>query len=366
MTKESNTPKAINIIRPNSSHYLLNTSHSSSTNGSITSNNSTRRPSSVLSGTSSTSHSRKPRVVKDNIYQPPSRKPSYDDYSRVSTRPPIELYKPPQQHKNKSIPSHDPIKIVSHRPPTNKSQYHRSVLGVINTPANHEDQPISSEDNDDDDDDDQQSVVDLDELSDKEQNEQPIEEQEEEGEDEPVLNEARVNRKIEDLELTVKSLLTVNAMLEATVRKQASQLNQVKKSGQVSMDTLLEPPQDIVEPVIQSDSEEEWENDALFQKLKKLTEQLIEQGQKSVDFEYKILGRVLSNYEPLDQVQEEEEEDAGKIIVTLDLCFDSRHSGTIETIPNNTSIPQPPPPPPPSTTTTRRKPKRKLSNKSTS
>ena len=35
------------------------------------------------------------------------------------------------------------------------------------------------------------------------------------------------------MELTVKSLLTVNAMLEATVRKQASQLNQYKKSGHI-------------------------------------------------------------------------------------------------------------------------------------
>jgi hypothetical protein len=43
---------------------------------------------------------------------------------------------------------------------------------------------------------------------------------------------------------------------------------------------------------------------------------MIEQGQKSIDFEYKILGRVLSNYEQHDEEddddddeEEEEEED---------------------------------------------------------
>lgn len=36
---------------------------------------------------------------------------------------------------------------------------------------------------------------------------------------------------------------------------------------------------------------------------------MIEQGQKSIDFEYKILGRVLSNYTAIDEDAEEEEED---------------------------------------------------------
>jgi len=42
---------------------------------------------------------------------------------------------------------------------------------------------------------------------------------------------------------------------------------------------------------------------------------MIEQGQKSIDFEYKILGRVLSNYTAIDEdaeeEEDEEEEDAG-------------------------------------------------------
>lgn len=36
---------------------------------------------------------------------------------------------------------------------------------------------------------------------------------------------------------------------------------------------------------------------------------MIEQGQKSIDFEYKILGRVLSNYEHEDDEDEEEDDD---------------------------------------------------------
>lgn len=36
---------------------------------------------------------------------------------------------------------------------------------------------------------------------------------------------------------------------------------------------------------------------------------MIEQGQKSIDFEYKILGRVLSNYNAMDEDAEDEDED---------------------------------------------------------
>lgn len=36
---------------------------------------------------------------------------------------------------------------------------------------------------------------------------------------------------------------------------------------------------------------------------------MIEQGQKSIDFEYKILGRVLSNYAGLDEDEDEDEDE---------------------------------------------------------
>lgn len=36
---------------------------------------------------------------------------------------------------------------------------------------------------------------------------------------------------------------------------------------------------------------------------------MIEQGQKSIDYEYKILGRVLSNYEQNDDDDDDDEDD---------------------------------------------------------
>lgn len=54
------------------------------------------------------------------------------------------------------------------------------------------------------------------------------------------------------------------------------------------------------------EEEENWDNDLLFQKLRKITEHMIEQGQKSIDFKYKILGRVLSNYAPEEDDEEED------------------------------------------------------------
>ncbi|KAI7886080.1 hypothetical protein K492DRAFT_83625 [Lichtheimia hyalospora FSU 10163] len=52
---------------------------------------------------------------------------------------------------------------------------------------------------------------------------------EDDDEDDPVINEARVNRKIADLEISNRSLLAVNELLEITVRRQASQVAKLKK-----------------------------------------------------------------------------------------------------------------------------------------
>lgn len=97
-------------------------------------------------------------------------------------------------------------------------------------------------------------------------------------------------------------------MLESTVRKQASQLSQMKSkmlSGE-NVDLILDEEVPIIQ-VEDDEKEEDWDQDLLFQKLRKITEQMIEQGQKSIDFEYKILGRVLSNYTAQDDEEEEEE-----------------------------------------------------------
>ncbi|KAI8988747.1 hypothetical protein BDB01DRAFT_783028 [Pilobolus umbonatus] len=135
-----------------------------------------------------------------------------------------------------------------------------------------------------------------------------------------MVNEARVNRKIADLELSIKSLLTVNAMLEATVRKQASQLGQMKKeisSNGITHTPIIEEPE--AQEIEDNSGDEHWDDDILFQKLKKLTEQMIDEGQKSIDFEYKILGRVLS-------LDDDEEEEGDTMSDIKDLSIQSNSS----------------------------------------
>ncbi|KAI8988354.1 hypothetical protein BDF20DRAFT_833215 [Mycotypha africana] len=140
----------------------------------------------------------------------------------------------------------------------------------------------------------------------------------EDAEDDTFINEARVNRKIADLELSISSLLTVNAMLEATVRKQASQLNQLRKektSPDSNTSSILSLEQNylINDEKHNEDEDDDWEKDEVFQRLKKITEHMIEQGQKSIDFEYKILSRVLSNYNQIEEGEGEAAEDSTTI-----------------------------------------------------
>ncbi|KAI9359791.1 hypothetical protein BD770DRAFT_442381 [Pilaira anomala] len=359
MTKEPHqTPKAVNIIRPSSNYGLLHNTTSTSSSGSSNSGGSLlqKRTSSITSSNTRkirvNSTASKPEKPLLNLYHPPTRKPSYDDYHRMtSSRPPIEIYKPQQQQrltKSFTVPSLNnehgqPIQTIN-KPISRPS--HRSVLGPINAPvaittSHHierpqdnliieriDDKTIESEESeeeedednsDDNDDDDNEDLKDQDENDIDDDDEE--EEEEEEEEDEPIINEARVNRKIADLELSINSLLTVNAMLESTVRKQASQLSQMKTkmmSGE-SIDLILDEVPTIMEVPenLNENEEDDWEKDVLFQKLRKITEQMIEQGQKSIDFEYKILGRVLSNYTPQeddgdDDDEEEEEEEVTK------------------------------------------------------
>ncbi|KAI8068848.1 hypothetical protein BDF21DRAFT_108390 [Thamnidium elegans] len=129
-------------------------------------------------------------------------------------------------------------------------------------------------------------------------------------------------------------------MLESTVRKQASQLSQMKSkmmSGE-SIDLLLdEVPIVEVQDTTDENDEEDWDKDVLFQKLRKITEQMIEQGQKSIDFEYKILGRVLSNYAPQ---EDDDDDDEGEEEETNTLPSPSTSLNKSPThAANNTQIP---------------------------
>ncbi|KAG2213976.1 hypothetical protein INT47_001246 [Mucor saturninus] len=350
MTKEPHQPpKAVNIIRPNPNYGLLNNTTSTSSSGSSNSGSIVQK----RTGSVASSTTRKLRVNSTvtkpllNLYHPPTRKPSYDDYHRStvsSNRPPIEIYKPQQQRMPKSYTSpslsNEQIQPIQ---PTNKPisrPSHRSVLGPINTPV-----AITSAQNDryhentssveviDDKTSTVEDTIDDSEQDDEDDEDDEEEDEQEDDEEEPIINEARVNRKIADLELSINSLLSVNAMLESTVRKQASQLSQmkIKMLSGGSVDIILDEEVPIIE--VDDDKEEDWDQDLLFQKLRKITEQMIEQGQKSIDFEYKILGRVLSNYTP--QEEEEEDDDEGmeaiRIIIYVFLICNYRSNSIIDT-----------------------------------
>ncbi|KAG0181220.1 hypothetical protein DFQ28_001463 [Apophysomyces sp. BC1034] len=280
------------------------------------------------------------------------------DFRRAPSPPPrphIELYKPTKRQpqiltKSFTLPSFqhhtDP-----HQPSTNhaypQSISQRSVLGLINNPAGtnvttvplspppshppsivvasssagprvssmHEQDKsrVSEEEEIESDDDDSQ----LDEL-DEDDNEGDDEGAGVDEEEEPVLSEARVNRKIADLEISNQSLLAVNAMLEATVRKQASQVTQLKK--QVSQGDYIH-----VEPLLLEEkkesasvSDEEWEKDEVFMRLCKLTDQLIEKAEAAVKYEYKGVARVLSSYVPETGPNGNEAEDQSTDLMEVD------------------------------------------------
>lgn len=214
MTKEPHQPpKAVNIIRPSTNYGLLNNTTSTSSSGSSNSgSNVQKRAASVASSTT-----RKLRVnsttVKPllNLYHPPTRKPSYDDYHRStvsSNRPPIEIYKPQQQRMPKSYTSPSlSVEQIQPIPPTSRPisrTSHRSVLGPINTPVaittaqvdklqeittqveTIDDKSLLVED------------INNDSDQDDEDDDEVYEDEQEEGEDEeePIINEARVNRKV--------------------------------------------------------------------------------------------------------------------------------------------------------------------------
>lgn len=254
MTKEPHQPKAVNIIRPSNNYLNHSLSHSSS--GSTTSTNSQRR--STVSSTSSNTN-RKPRVTATNVikplekphlnlYHPPVRKPSYDNNKSPSSssRPPIEIYKPQQpplqlqqQHQQQRIMTksmtvplnlnyHEPPKLIHSRPMSpsyirsspqqQPQQYHRSVLGIINTPVVatttttttipsiiHSDTPSLPEmiDTNTTTSSSSSSLVSVNQEEDQdvnlEENELDDDDEVEEEEEEPVITEARVNRKVPNL-----------------------------------------------------------------------------------------------------------------------------------------------------------------------
>ncbi|KAF7721628.1 hypothetical protein EC973_004349 [Apophysomyces ossiformis] len=359
MAKESSQPKAVNIIRPTHAFSSTTTKKTPSVH-SYSSYSSAPPATSAATTTTTTRKPRvsskiveTPTKPQLNIYHPPPRpqpqphrassvlsssdigrgSASSDhplDYRRAPSPPPrphIELYKPTKRQpqiltKSFTLPSLQ--HHIDPNPPSSTYTYQtpasqRSVLGPINTPAasNATAVPlsptslhprsiivtstsagprVSSVDDRSDLEEEEEEEVNSDEENDSEDDNKSQTGDTENEEDEPALSEARVNRKIADLEISNQSLLAVNAMLEATVRKQASQVTQLKKQMSQGDYVHVEPLPLEDKKELNNLSDDEWEKDEVFMRLCKMTDHLIEQAEAAVKFEYKGLGRVLSSY----------------------------------------------------------------------
>ncbi|KAI8638469.1 hypothetical protein BD408DRAFT_446767, partial [Parasitella parasitica] len=102
--------------------------------------------------------------------------------------------------------------------------------------------------------------------------------------------EARINRKIADLEISNKSLLTINEMLEKTAHHQAKQVASFKKQMMTCPEAEKQEQQQQVDIIEQAENEDDWENDEQFNRLKRMTEILIEQAQNALSFQAQAVG----------------------------------------------------------------------------
>ncbi|KAI9357857.1 hypothetical protein BD770DRAFT_443581 [Pilaira anomala] len=109
--------------------------------------------------------------------------------------------------------------------------------------------------------------------------------------------DARSNRKMADLEISNQSLLKINQILETTVRQQAKQVASFKQkmmtvpndSDQKKRETDLLILQ---QQILLESEEDDWEEDEQFNRLRRMTEYLIEQAQKALDHRVEIGARV--------------------------------------------------------------------------
>ncbi|KAJ2637874.1 hypothetical protein GGF40_002065 [Coemansia sp. RSA 1286] len=114
--------------------------------------------------------------------------------------------------------------------------------------------------------------------------------------------EARVSRKIQDLEISNKSLLAVNTQLEARVKTQRDQISELKKQLQTReplvSDSLLE--NDISDEALRSTLKE----DKVFERLISNLEHLIQDAKAAIEYRSTLT--------------------AGKVINTMDMNEDSQ------------------------------------------
>ncbi|OZJ04178.1 hypothetical protein BZG36_02179 [Bifiguratus adelaidae] len=109
--------------------------------------------------------------------------------------------------------------------------------------------------------------------------------------------EARHVRKIADLEISNNSLMAVNRTLEETVRKQTSELVDLRR--RLSRGEILPSSSTVTDMNIEDEDEDsltadDIERDPAFKRVSNLLESLLHQGKEALRYESKISARVIS------------------------------------------------------------------------
>ncbi|KAF8950520.1 hypothetical protein BGZ46_004467 [Entomortierella lignicola] len=143
---------------------------------------------------------------------------------------------------------------------------------------------------------------------------------------------ARTKRKIQDLEISNNSLLSLNQSLEATNRKLATEIQELKmriqsahlgELGHTAADVALAQSVEAIEL-----TEEEKNDDLTFKRLCSTIEQLMYEAKHALDQTTKLAGvKVLSLYDMYEKELEDEDEDEeeGNNIEGEDTSFTQGH-----------------------------------------
>ncbi|KAK9765536.1 hypothetical protein K7432_006056 [Basidiobolus ranarum] len=125
--------------------------------------------------------------------------------------------------------------------------------------------------------------------------------------------EARTNRKIMDLEISNNSLLSINASLEATIKKQTTHIEQLEKkisSGGSLSPSLHDVPlvnwEDItLSPTIEDDESLDPVNDQGFTRVCSIIDTLITDAKKSLEYKKQVNGgKVLTTIQTEESLNE--------------------------------------------------------------
>ncbi|KAK9728932.1 hypothetical protein K7432_000684 [Basidiobolus ranarum] len=125
--------------------------------------------------------------------------------------------------------------------------------------------------------------------------------------------EARTNRKIMDLEISNNSLLSINASLESTIKKQTAHIEQLEKNGTRGGSQDL-APHDIPLPnwediTLSSDEEDDnnidLANDQGFARVCSMVDSLISDAKRSLEYKTQVNGgKVLTTFKSEENLDE--------------------------------------------------------------